>query len=80
LGYSPPRHTAVTDFPAQKIELIAEVNGQPGTLSSGGEDRCRYAPKMFPDLTGMEREFDPIKNFIWAGEGNAATSVHRVRA
>jgi hypothetical protein len=26
-----------------------------------------YLLKMFPDLTGLEREFDGIKEFIWNG-------------
>jgi len=25
---------------------------------------------MFPDLTGMEREFEPIKQYIWSGGDN----------
>jgi len=71
LGYPIPDNWAVTEFPAQKIPLIAEVTVSPAHFRAVAKIGFHYALKMFPDLTGMEREFDAIKDFIWAGGGVA---------
>lgn len=74
LGYPIPDNWAVTEFPAQKIPLIAEVIVSPAHFRAVAKIGFHFALKMFPDLTGMEREFDAIKDFIWAG-GDAAQFV-----
>ena len=67
LGYAVPGNWAVTEFPAHKIALIAEVTVSPAHFRAVAKVAFHYALKMFPDLTGMEAEFTPIKDFIWAG-------------
>jgi hypothetical protein len=74
LGYSIPDDWAVTEFPAQKLSLIAEVIVSPAHFRAVAKIGFHYALKMFPDLTGMEREFDAIKAFVWAG-GDVAQFV-----
>jgi hypothetical protein len=75
LGYTVPTNWAVTSFPAQKIQLIAEVTVSPAHFRAVAKIGFHYALKMFPNLTGMEREFDAIKDFIWAGGGDEASFV-----
>ena len=67
LGYASPADWTVTKFPAQKISLIAEVTVSPAHFRAVAKIGFHYALKMFPELTGMEAEFAPIKHFIWAG-------------
>lgn len=67
LGYAVPDNWAVTESPAQKIALVAEVTVSPAHFRAVAKIGFHYALKMFPDLTGMESEFDDIKAFIWAG-------------
>jgi len=76
LGYPVPDNWAVTEFPARKIDLIAEVTVSPAHFRAVAKIGFHYALKMFPDLTGMEAEFAPIKDFIWAG-GNIAQFVQQ---
>jgi hypothetical protein len=76
LGYSIPANWAVTEFPAQKIALIAEVTVSPAHFRAVAKIGFHYALKMFPDLTGMESELAPIKEFIWAG-GDVAQFVQQ---
>jgi hypothetical protein len=67
LGYPPPTDWAVTAFPAQKMPLVAEVTVSPAHFRAVAKIAFHYTLKVFPDLTGTEAEFAPIKNFIWAG-------------
>ncbi len=66
LGYTVPANW-VTEFPAQKISLIAEVTVSPAHFRAVAKIAFHYVLKMFPDLTGMEAEFAAIKDFIWTG-------------
>ena len=76
LGYAIPANWAVTQFPPQKIALVAEVTVSPAHFRAVAKIGFHYALKMFPDLTGLESEFVPIKDFIWAG-GNVAQFVQQ---
>jgi hypothetical protein len=76
LGYAIPANWAVTEFPAQKIALVAEVTVSPAHFRAVAKVGFHYALKMFPDLTGLESEFEPIKDFIWAG-GDIAQFVRQ---
>jgi hypothetical protein len=76
LGYAIPADWAVTEFPPQKIALVAEVTVSPAHFRAVAKIGFHYALKMFPDLTGTEREFDAIKDFIWAG-GDVARFVRQ---
>jgi len=77
LGYTIPDSWEVTEFPAQKIPLIAEVTVSPAHFRAVAKIGFHYALKMFPDLTGVEPELAPIKDFIWAGHGEAAQFVQQ---
>ncbi len=76
LGYPIPADWAVIEFPAQKIALVAEVTVSPAHFRAVTKIGFHYALKMFPDLTGTEAEFGPIKDFIWAG-GDVAQFVQQ---
>jgi hypothetical protein len=76
LGYTVPANWEVTEFPAQKIALVAEVTVSPAHFRAVAKIAFHYALKMFPDLTGMEAEFAAIKDFIWAG-GDVAQFVQQ---
>lgn len=77
LGYAIPADWAVTEFPAQKIQLIAEVTVSPAHFRAVAKIGFHYVLKMFPDLTGTEAEFAPMKDFIWAGRGDVAQFVRQ---
>jgi hypothetical protein len=67
LGYAVPSDWAVSTYPTQKIALVAEVTVSPKHFRAVAKIGFHYALKMFPEFTGMEQEFDDIKEFIWAG-------------
>jgi hypothetical protein len=67
LGYSVPDDWAVTKYPVQKIPLVAQVQVSPKHFRAVAKIAFHYTLKMFPELTGLEREFDDIKEFIWSG-------------
>ena len=67
LGYTVPDDWSVTEFSPRKMSLVAEVRVSPAHFRAVAKIGFHYALKMFPDLTGMEAEFAPIKDFIWAG-------------
>jgi len=77
LGYPTPADWAITEFPAQKIALVAEVAVSSAHFRAVAKIGFHYALKMFPDLTGLEAEFAPIKDFIWAGNGEVAQFVQQ---
>ena len=77
LGYPPPADWAVTEFPAQKIALVAEVTVSSAHFRAVAKIGFHYALKMFPELTGLEPEFGSIKDFIWAGTGRADEFVRQ---
>ncbi len=77
LGYPPSEDWAVTEFPAQKIELVAQVTVSPAHFRAVAKIGFHYALKMFPDLTGLEPEFGPVKDFIWAGTGQVDDFVRQ---
>jgi len=78
LGYAVPDDWAVTEFPPQRIPLVAEVRVSQAHFRAVAKIGFHYALKMFQDLTGMEREFAPIKDFIWAG-GDAGAEARFVQ-
>lgn len=54
-----------TDFPPQRIRLVVTATVTEAYLRGVAKIAFHYTLKVFPDLTGLEPEFTPIKNFIW---------------
>ncbi len=67
VGGVPPGEWATTHWKAQQIRLVVELRVTDAYFRAVAKIAFHYVLKMFPDLTGMETEFDPIKGFIWAG-------------
>ncbi len=68
VGGVPPGNWVTTNFERQqKIPLRVEVTVTDAHLRAVAKIAFHYTLKMFPGLTGMEPEFAPIKEFIWAG-------------
>ncbi|MFQ5902303.1 MAG: hypothetical protein ACE5JO_01300 [Candidatus Binatia bacterium] len=74
VGGVPSSDWATTSFAPQKIQLVVNVKVTEAYFRAVAKITFHYILKMFPDLTGMEHEFGPIKEFIWAG-GNASRFV-----
>jgi hypothetical protein len=51
----------------QKFPLKAKVTVTSSYFRAVAKIAFHYTLKMFPDLSGLEAEFTPIKEFIWAG-------------
>ena len=77
LGYTAPNDWAVTTYAAQKISLVAEVRVSPKHFRAVAKIAFHYTLKMCPELTGMEREFDGIKEFIWASADESKFVLQR---
>jgi hypothetical protein len=58
---------ATTQLTPQRLPLVVDVAVTSAHFRAVAKIVFHYALKMFPDLTGQERQFDPIKDFIWNG-------------
>lgn len=76
LGQQPPQEWTSIDTHQQRIELIVLATITEIYLRAVAKIAFHYVLKMFPELTGLEREFDGIKEFIWQG-GQASQYVIR---
>jgi hypothetical protein len=56
--------------PPQRRAFVITVSVTEAHFRAVAKIAFHYALKMFPDLTGMEREFEPIKQYIWSGGDN----------
>ena len=63
-GGTPSKSSVMDSGGPQKIQVVAIVRAHFRAVAKIG---FHYALKMFPDLTGLEHEFGPIKDFIWNG-------------
>ncbi len=74
LGRQPPQEWTRIDVQQQRIELVTTVTVTEAYFRAIAKIAFHYLLKMYPDLTGFEREFDDIKEFIWNG-GNVERFV-----
>ncbi len=74
LGQQAPKEWTSIDTQKQRIELIVSVAVTEPYFRAVAKIAFHYALKMFPELTGLEPEFDEIKEFIWQG-GQASRYV-----
>jgi hypothetical protein len=70
---------ATTEVVPQRLPLVVEMRATPAHFRAVAKIVFHYVLKIFPDLTGQEREFDPIKGFIWNG-GDIDRFVRQRRA
>jgi len=70
LNVEPPREWVTTGFPSGQITLKVDVGVTEAHFRAVAKIVFHYALKMFPDLSGLEREFEPVRRYIWAGDGN----------
>jgi hypothetical protein len=75
VGTAPPWEWITAEFAPQRISLVVRAGVTGAHFRSIAKIAFHYVLKVFPDLTGHERQFDQIKNFIWEG----GTSDHFVR-
>lgn len=67
VGGVPPGNWVTTVFTPQKIQLVVNLKVTQAYFRAVAKIAFHYALKQFPDLTGLEPDFTPIKEFIWAG-------------
>jgi hypothetical protein len=58
---------ATTSFTPQKIQLVVDIKVTEAHFRAVAKIAFHYTLKVFPDLTGMEHDFEPIKEYIWVG-------------
>jgi hypothetical protein len=76
-GGTPPEEWATFDVPPGQVQLVAAVVMREPYFRAVAKIGFHFALKMFPELTGHEREFDRIKDYIWSGSegGNSGRPV-----
>ena len=67
VGIYPPENWITTEFSPQQIQLVVNASAAAPYFRAVAKIAFHYTLKMFPELTGHEREFDGIKDFIWNG-------------
>lgn len=67
VGGVPSGNWATTNFLPQKVQLVVNVKVTQAYFRAVAKITFHYVLKIFPDLKGLEPEFGPIKDFIWAG-------------
>jgi hypothetical protein len=70
---------ATTQFTPQRLQLVVLMKVTSTHFRAVAKIVFHYALKIFQDFTGKEREFDPIKGFIWDG-GDVDRFVRQRRA
>lgn len=78
LGYNPPQEWSNPACPPQRIELAVNVQVTEVYFRAVAKIAFHYCLKMYLGLSGLEREFDGIKEFIWNG-GKASRFVVQQR-
>lgn len=76
LGGQPPEAWVTSNFAPQPIQVVVTVKVTEAHFRAVAKIAFHYTLKMFPDLTGLEPEFAPIRDFIWSG-GNADRFVRQ---
>lgn len=69
IGGRPPAGWAVTQYPAQRIQLEVRATVTEAHVRAVAKIGFHYTLKMWPDLAGTEPEFDRIRGFVWEGTG-----------
>jgi len=67
VGGAPVGDWATTSFEAQRIPLVVNVRVTAAYFRAVAKIAFHYTLKVFPEVTGFEPEFSPIKEFIWIG-------------
>lgn len=67
VGSQPTGAWTTTNFAPQRVQLVVEVRVTEAHFRAVAKIAFHYTLKMFPDLTGLESEFAPIREFIWSG-------------
>jgi hypothetical protein len=78
-GGQPTPDWTTLDFQGQRIEVVVQMKVTDAHFRAVAKIAFHYVLSIFPDLTGAEQEFSPIRDFIWAG-GNADRFVRQRRA
>jgi hypothetical protein len=66
-------------IPPQKFPLTVRVTVTSSYFRAIAKIAFHYTLKMFPDLSGMEPELTPLKEFIWIGEAGDVDRFVRQR-
>jgi hypothetical protein len=66
---TPPEDWQNPEPPAGEFQMAADVVITEEYLRAIAKVAFHYTLKVFPDLTGMEWQFNKIKHYIWTGAG-----------
>jgi len=67
LGHQSPQEWTRLDAQEQRIDLVVTVTVTEAYFRAVAKIAFHYLLKVYPELTGLEREFNGIKEFIWNG-------------
>ncbi|MFQ5914892.1 MAG: hypothetical protein ACE5JS_17125 [Nitrospinota bacterium] len=67
VGGQPPGVWVTSHFTPQPIQVVVTVRVTEAHFRAVAKIAFHYTLKMFPDVTGLEPEFAPIRDFIWNG-------------
>lgn len=68
LGSQLPRDWVSTEFEPQQVAIAVRLAVTAAHFRAVAKIAFHYSLKVFPDLSGNEPEFEPVKRFIWEGE------------
>lgn len=68
----------VVEGPETRIELVVDVQASPAFFRAIAKIALHFALTAWPDLSGAEPEFGPIRSFIWDGSGEIADFVRQL--
>jgi hypothetical protein len=69
LGGPPTEKWEPLDVPPQQVRLSVTVTMAEPYFRVVAKVAFHYTLKIFPELTGREREFNRVRNYIWSGVG-----------
>ncbi|OFW02139.1 MAG: hypothetical protein A3G20_02370 [Acidobacteria bacterium RIFCSPLOWO2_12_FULL_59_11] len=78
VGGKPAEDWVTTKFEPQRLEIVLTVSVTSAFFRAVAKIGFHYALKMFPQLTGMESEFEGIKSFIWKGGDSSRFVLQRL--
>jgi hypothetical protein len=78
-GAVPPGQWVTTECEPQRLDLVVQIAVTERYFRAIAKIAFHYTLKMLPDLTGVEPEFDGIKEFIWNGGERNQFVVERRR-
>ena len=67
VGTAPAWDWITTEFQPQQIPLVVSAGVTEAHFRAIAKIAFHYVLKVFSDLNGLERQFHPIKQFIWEG-------------